>query len=156
VILYIREAHPGAEIPAHKNVQDKRACALRLEEEDGEKRLILVDDVEGTAHQAFGSMPNSAFIINKNGCILYKSVWNNPSATQAAVAAILENRPVIAKDYFRPALPSVSMRTLKRAGKGSARDFFKSLPNLIWNNLIKRNLRTLLGRPQILDRDTSC
>ena len=155
-VLYVREAHPGAQIPAHRDFDEKRACAKRLATEDKEARLVLVDDVKGTAHQAFGGMPNSVFIVNRNGCVLYKSDWNNPSATKAALEALLDDHPVRAKSYFRPALPTVVFRTLKRAGKGSGPDFFRSLPSLIWNNLVKRNIRLLFGRPETAARDTTC
>lgn len=156
VVLYIREAHPGASIPSHKNFEEKRSCAKRLKNEDGETRTVLVDDFKGTAHQAYGGMPNSAFIINKNGCVLFRSEWNNPSATRKALEALIQNRPVSPKSYFRPGTPATSIRTLLRAGKGSGLDFLRSLPNLIWNNLIKRNLRILFNRPEVIRRDTTC
>ena len=52
-VLYVREAHPGADIPNHKNFDDKMACASRLKETDGETRTIFVDGFEGHAHQAY-------------------------------------------------------------------------------------------------------
>lgn len=156
VVLYVREAHPGAGIPSHGDLPAKSACARRLTEEDGETRLILVDDVEGAAHQAYGSMPNALYIINRNGCVVFKADWNNPTATRAAVRDLLENRPIRAKNYFKPASPVVSIQTLRRAGSGSALDFFRSLPALIWNNLVKRNLRTLFGRQPTGALDTAC
>ncbi|MBX2801916.1 MAG: hypothetical protein KTR31_29825 [Myxococcales bacterium] len=156
VILYVREAHPGEDIPRHGTLEDKSACARRLTEEDGETRLILVDDIEGSAHQAYGGMPNAVYVVNRQGCVVFKADWNNPSATQAAVRSLLDGRPARAKSYFRPASPAVSIHTLRRAGRGSALDFFRSLPVLIWNNLVKRNLRTLFGRPPVAALDTTC
>jgi len=156
VILYVREAHPGAAIPAHGSIEDKRSCVRRLIDEDGERRTVLVDGIDGAAHAAFGGLPNAVFIINRNGCVLYRADWNNPAATRKALADLLADRPVRAKSYFRPARPTVAARTLRRAGPGSALDFFKSLPSLVWNNLIRRNLRTLLGRPQTVSRDLTC
>jgi hypothetical protein len=156
VILYIREAHPGAGIPQHKSFDDKRACARRLMDDDGETRRILVDDLRGTAHQAYGSMPNTLFIINRNGCVVFRAEWNNSTATQAALNALIAGAPLRVRTYFRPGLPILSMKTLQRAGKGSGSDFLRSFPSLVWNNLIKRNLRTLFNRPDVLSRDTTC
>lgn len=51
-VLYVQEAHPGADIPSHKNFDDKMACASRLKETDGETRIVLVDGFEGRAHLA--------------------------------------------------------------------------------------------------------
>ncbi|MEP1447708.1 MAG: deiodinase-like protein [Paraglaciecola sp.] len=155
-VLYVREAHPGADIQSHKSFDDKKTCALRLKNEDGESRTVFVDNFEGSAHVAYGSMPNAVFIINKNGCVVYRSEWNNPSATQKAVQALLAGKAVTAKPYFRPAVPATVFKTLGKAGKGSAADFFKGLPFLIWTNIIKRNLRLLVNRPKVGSWKTSC
>lgn len=145
-VLYVREAHPGAVVPGHKSFEDKIACATRLRVEDGETRRIYVDDLDGHAHLAYGSMPNAVFIINKNGCVVYRAEWNNPSATRNALDALLAGRTDTAKAYFCPAIPTTVFRTLSKAGKGSAADFFKGFPFLTWTNIIKRNFRLLFGR----------
>lgn len=149
-VLYVREAHPGADIPQHKTVEDKRVCATRLLEEDGETRTVLVDDLKGTAHSAYGGMPNTLFIIDRSGCVVFRAEWNNPTATQAALNSLINVEPVRVRSYFRPALPWVALRTLRRAGKGSGSDFLRSLPSLIWKNVIKRNIRTLFNRSDAL------
>ena len=155
-VLYVREAHPGAEIPGHKNFGDKLACAARLKVADGETRTVFVDSFDGHAHRAYGSMPNAVFIINRHGCVVFRSDWNNPSATRAALLALKAGKDVRVKSYFRPAVPSVALRTFGQAGKGSAADFFKGLPKLIWANIIKRNLRLVFNRPVTASRDTVC
>ncbi|WP_168193151.1 deiodinase-like protein [Rhodophyticola sp. CCM32] len=155
-VLYVREAHPGAAIPSHDSFEDKRACANRLREEDGEARLVLVDGIEGAAHNAYGGMPNAVFIINRNGCVLFRSDWNNPSATRQALATLIAGGSVRARSYFRPAVPTTVLRTLGRAGKGAWPDFLRGLPVLIWCNLIKRNIRLAFNRPPALTRDTTC
>ncbi|MCA1298478.1 deiodinase-like protein [Stappia indica] len=155
-VLYVREAHPGAGIQGHKTFADKRACARRLKEEDGETRLVYVDDFQGTAHKAYGSMPNAVYIINKNGCVVYKAEWNNPGATRSALKSLITGKPIRAKSYFRPARPATVHKTLRRAGKGAAGDFFKGLPFLFWTNVIKRNLRLVFNRPLPVSADTKC
>ena len=155
-VLYVREAHPGSKTPSHKSFEDKVACAHRLKNEDGETRTVFVDDVDGTAHQAYGGMPNAVFIINKSGCVVFRSEWNNPSATRSALNAMIEGRLVIAKSFFRPPLPTVVFRTFKGAGKGSAWDFFRGLPYLIWTNIVKRNLRLLFNKPVNTQGNTKC
>lgn len=155
-VLYVREAHPGADIQSHKSFDDKKACATRLTTDDGETRTVLIDGLDGTAHAAYGSMPNAVFIINKNGCVVYRADWNNPTATRKALQALLAGRAVTAKPYFRPARPMTVFRTLGNAGKGSAADFFKGLPVLIWTNIIKRNLRLFFGRPKSGSGRTTC
>lgn len=155
-VLYVREAHPGANIPSHTSFDDKRACATRLKNQDGETRTVFIDTLNGDAHSAYGSMPNAVFIINKNGCVVFRSDWNNPAATRKALHALTQGRSVTAKSYFKPATPAVAFRTFEHAGKGAAPDFFKGLPFLIWTNIIKRNLRLLFGRTETLPPDTRC
>ncbi|WP_162946677.1 deiodinase-like protein [Ruegeria sp. EL01] len=155
-VLYVREAHPGADIPQHRNLEEKRTCATRLSEEDGETRTIFIDNFDGDVHKAYGGMPNTLFIINKNGCVVFRAEWNNTVATRRAVEALLSDQAIVPKSYFRPGLPSVTLRTLKRAGQGSLADFLSSFPSMLWNNLIKRNLRVLFNRRPVLGRDTAC
>jgi hypothetical protein len=155
-VLYVREAHPGTDIPSHEGFAQKQACAQRLAVDDGEAREILVDDFDGSGHRAFGGMPNAVFIINRNGCVVFRAAWNNPKATKSALDALVAGRPATAKNYFRPATPKIAVQTLRKAGKGAAADFFKSLPALIWENMIKRNLRVLFNRPQPVSADTNC
>lgn len=147
VVLYVREAHPGAQIKAHQNFDDKQACAQRLKQDDKETRLVLVDDYEGAAHRAYGSMPNAVFIIDKDATVVFRADWNNSSATRKALKELIAGEKVTAKAYFRPPIPWRAIRTFKHAGKGSAPDFFKGLPFLIWTNIVKRNLRLLFNKP---------
>lgn len=144
-ILYVREAHPGAEIPAHKSIEDKKACASLLNTELDDPRTVLIDGLEGAAHLAYGSMPNAVFIIDKMGVVRFKAEWNNPSATRKALNAVLQGKSAKIKSYFKPAKPSIVLSTARRAGKGSGSDFFRGLPILIWNNVIKRNTKTFFG-----------
>lgn len=141
-VLYVREAHPGATIPSHKDMDAKKACASLLKTDLSDPRLILVDGVEGHAHLAYGSMPNAVYIIGKDGIVKFKAPWNNAATTRKALEAILAGKPANFKSYFKPAKPWVVLSTVKRAGKGSGIDFFTSLPRLIWNVLIKNNFRT--------------
>lgn len=156
VVLYVREAHPGAKIPKHESIEDKRSCAKVLREEYGEARPILVDDFEGPAHQAYGGMPNAVFIINKNGCVVFRASWNNPTATRKALKALIAGKRVQTRSYFRPAPPPVVIRTLGRAGPGATADFLKSLPFLFWSNVIKRNLRLLFNPSGTVKGDMIC
>jgi hypothetical protein len=154
-VLYVREAHPGSSIGAHKDFVEKKARANKLVN-DGEGRRILVDDVEGTVHSAYGSYPNAVFIINKNGCVVFRSDWNIPTATGRAIELLLSGKPAHVKSYFRPARLDIVIKTLRASGKGSVGDFLKGLPMLIWKNLIRRNFLLLLNREPQIRPDSDC
>lgn len=102
--------------------------------------------VYGNAHKAYGSLPNAIYIIDKAGIVRFKAQWNNPVATRKALLALIDGKEVRIKSYFAPAKPSIVLSTAARAGKGSASDFFRGLPLLIWNNLIKLNIRTIFKK----------
>jgi len=148
-MLYVREAHPGTTIGAHNDFDEKKSCANQLAN-DGENRKILVDDFEGTAHSDYGSYPNAVFIINKNGCVLFRADWNNPEAAGRALGKLLAGKPAVVKSYFKPVRPDIVIKNLRAGGKGSVFDFLRGLPTLIWKNLIRRNFLLLLNKePQI-------
>ncbi len=155
-VLYVREAHPGDAIPAHQSLDDKRAAARALCKDDGEARDIFIDDLDGSAHQAYGGFPNSVFIINRHGCVVYFSDWNNPAAAIRALERLQAGQSVVAPAYFKPVPPWVAFRVLRAGGKGALPDFLRSLPRLIWKNLILRSWRIALGRPQPIAADTRC
>lgn len=155
-ILYIREAHPGKGIPQPTDMKGKADNARHLCTDQGEARPVLIDDMAGTAHKAYGSFPNSVFIINRNNCVLYRGDWNNPHATGRALAALKAGRPASGEGVFLPAKPAVLFSTLRAAGRDALFDFFRDLPHLFWKNVVKRNLRLLFGKRSGITPDHHC
>ncbi|MCH8112156.1 MAG: redoxin domain-containing protein [Proteobacteria bacterium] len=147
LVLYVREAHPGQKVTQHQTDADKRARAQGLKDDFGESRTILVDDLAGTAHKIYGEFPNSVFVIDKDGAIVFRSDWNDTAAVRKVLRRLAAGKPVgRVISLFKPANPLAAKRTFAYAGKGSGKDFFASLPSLMKQNLILRNLRSLLGR----------
>ena len=155
-VLYVREAHPGATIGPHKSDSDKQAAARQLAEQDGEERRIFIDGLEGAAHAAYGAYPNAVFIINRNGCVVWASDWNNPRATERALDLLQAGKPANVRAFFKPVPPRVSLRILRGSGRGALPDFLRSLPSLIWHNFIQRNLRLIFGRTAKVPPNTQC
>lgn len=52
-------------------------AAGRLRDEIGISRPILVDDLEGTVHRAYGALPNMTWVLGRGGTILYKAMWTS-------------------------------------------------------------------------------
>jgi hypothetical protein len=84
--VYTREAHPGEHLPAHRSFEDKLRAAARLRDEIGITRPILVDDLDGEVHRAYGTMPNMSWVLGRGGVILYKAMWTSA----ARIADFLE------------------------------------------------------------------
>ncbi len=49
----------------------------KLRDEIGIRRPIVVDDLDGTAHRAYGLLPNMTWVIGRGGRILYKADWTS-------------------------------------------------------------------------------
>jgi hypothetical protein len=96
VFIYTCEAHPGENYRQHTSMDDKRRTASAFREHIKIRRPILLDDLAGTAHHAYGLLPNMTWIIGRGGFIHYKSAWTSPSDVQDALEGVLDfqtNRP---------------------------------------------------------------
>ena len=61
----------------------------------GLERPMLVDDLDGPLHHAYGLLPNMTYIINPRGQIAFRSNWTDAHTVQVAIDYLLregENR----------------------------------------------------------------
>jgi hypothetical protein len=61
------------------------AHARLLRDESGITRPILVDDLAGSGHLAYGGLPNMSWVIGRGGRILYKADWTSARNVEAFV-----------------------------------------------------------------------
>jgi hypothetical protein len=92
VFIYTREAHPGENVGHHDSFGRKLACARLLAEEAGIGRDILVDDLDGAAHRAYGLMPNMTWVIGRGGRVAYKANWTSAANVAAFLDRFLADR----------------------------------------------------------------
>jgi hypothetical protein len=92
VFVYVREAHPGEHYGHHQSFEQKRELAREFRRLFGVRRPILVDDLEGTAHSAFGRLPNMTYILGPGNRVLFRSDWTDPDITRAALDYLLARR----------------------------------------------------------------
>lgn len=136
LLLYVREAHPGDRIPAHSSMKAKIDMAHQLQKLEDEHRIILIDDLQGSAHNIYGSLPNVFYIIDAEGKVTYRADWNNHKYAKIAIESIHNNQAVsLPKFGFRPVAPMLLIRVLNRAGLDAVFDFFSALPFLIWQHI---------------------
>jgi hypothetical protein len=83
VFVYTREAHPGEHVGHHDSFETKLAHARLLRDEVGIRRSILVDDLDGTAHHAYGLLPNMTWVVGRGGRILYRADWTSAANVEA-------------------------------------------------------------------------
>lgn len=102
VFLYTREAHPGENFRHHTSMEIKRHNARAFKAEFNVQRQILLDDLEGTAHQCYGMLPNMSWIIGPGGIIHYKATWTDPGDIEDALKYALDVLGRRAKDKLLP------------------------------------------------------
>ena len=132
VVLYVREAHPGGRVGPHADALDKANSARMLGPVMGDRREILIDDIDGTAHRALGAFPNMVYVVDQQGRVVFRGDWTDVDA----VAAVLDgtaDQDLVATQHFPPAKPGprTAVRTLLTGGWRALFDFAVSLPGLI-------------------------
>jgi hypothetical protein len=141
--IYVREPHPGENYGPHRNFEQKLKSARDCCDQDRIQTPILVDDLEGTVHRLYGSMPNMIYIIDKNGRIAYKAMWTDHEEiasvlTNLVVAGQLEAKGVRVKPSYTerinyiPAQYAGGLRekVFDRAGPKAWEDYRKVSPAL--------------------------
>ena len=85
LFVYTREAHPGELLPHHTSFAQKLAQARRFREEQGVRRRILVDTLDGACHRLYGALPNMTWVILRGGTIAYKAAWTDAADVRLAM-----------------------------------------------------------------------
>ncbi len=89
VFLYVREAHPGENYPHHSSFEQKMEQATVFKQRWNCRRPILVDDLEGTAHEAFGRLPNMTYILGQDHRVLFRADWTDAYTVRFALEYLL-------------------------------------------------------------------
>lgn len=58
----------------------------------GIRRPILVDELAGQVHRAYGGLPNMSWVLGRGGQVLYKAAWTRATAVEAFVARYTAER----------------------------------------------------------------
>ena len=138
LFVYIREAHPGERIRAHRSQSEKIEAARELRDEENIEMPVVVDDIRGSIHRKYSRLPNPAFLIDRSGRVAYRSMWTRPERLQFAIEELLEaqrergiDHAIVngGQDLTKPFSHATlySYRALERGGEESLRDFWKAL-----------------------------
>ncbi len=134
VMVDVREAHPGKEVPQPSSLEEKMAHAEQLRDLHGFKFEVAADDIDGTLHRALSPKPNSAYVLGKDGTILFRAQWaNDTNALAAALEAIAAGespRRSQSGGVVRPILRQLRnvAPVLDRAGGGAWGDMWRAVP----------------------------
>ena len=86
----MREAHPGEHYPHHTSFEQKLAHARAFRDLFGTRRDILVDDLVGTGHRAYGSLPNMTWILSAAHRVAFKADWTDAPTIRMAMDYLLQ------------------------------------------------------------------
>ncbi len=144
LIIYTREAHPGENFPHHTSLEQKHSQARRLRKMEKVKIPILVDDLKGSVHRAYGQKSNMSYLVDRDGVVVYKSDWADATELKGMCDSLLnltdmESRkvPIIRKGrserlHWIPMDPVLRERVYRRSGAKAIEDYYKAmgyLPN---------------------------
>lgn len=73
LFIYARESHPGEVYPHHTSMEQKVAAARALQQQELVRFPVLVDELDGSVHRAYGARPNPIFVVHRNGRLVYRS-----------------------------------------------------------------------------------
>jgi hypothetical protein len=141
-IIYTREAHPGENFPHHVSSEQKIFHAKKLRELDAVEIPILVDDIEGSTHKAYGALPNMVYLIDRDGVVVYKSDWTDAHELDEMCESLVRlddmkarRVPIIRKGvserlHWIPMDPQHRERIYRRSGEKAIRDYFNARGHL--------------------------
>jgi hypothetical protein len=134
LMVYVREAHPGENLPQPRTLEQKLEHARTLMKRDDIPWPIAVDDPEGRLHRAMDSKPNAAFLIDRGGQIVFRALWaGDERALRGALEAVAQGerppRPESRRRFVPMAKGMGQMReVLHQAGPRAERDIWRAAP----------------------------
>ncbi|WP_194768230.1 peroxiredoxin family protein [Tamlana sp. I1] len=130
LLLYVREAHPGAKTKPIKTMAEKLIHAKSTCELYPETRAILVDSLDGHAHLLYGGMPNMTYVIGTDGIVKFRANWTNIEALKKVLNNINKIEPKAYYPVVKPPL-NIALRTLLIGGVRALFEFMVNLPKLL-------------------------
>lgn len=133
LLLYIREAHPGNKTKGIRSLDEKMSNAKDTCKLYGEKRTIIVDELDGEAHKVYGELPNMVYVIDTDETILFRGDWNNIEKLKEVLQTVGTGK-VFTQDHFAPTKPNpkIIYKAFGEAGFFVAFwDFITGLPELM-------------------------
>ncbi len=153
VMVNAREAHPGKNVPQPQSMDQKLAHAEQLRDLHGFKFEVALDDIDGTLHRALSPKPNSAYVLGKDGMILFRAQWaNDTKAIGAALDAIAAGQPPSPSQsggVVRPLLRQLRYMApvFDRSGGGAWSDMWRVAPPMAAAAFALKTLRALRSKP---------
>lgn len=134
VTLYVREAHPGEHHDQARAAEEKRDAAGALKRRDRLPWTVAVDDPDGSVHRRLDEKPNAAYLADRTGTIVFRSLWAGDQRGLArALDAVASGERPPERESTRRLVPMArgvgTMREMtRRAGPRAQSDLWQAAP----------------------------
>lgn len=132
IMLYVREAHPGENFTQSETMEDKLESARALKDIYNIDWTVTADNIDGDLHRALDPKPNSAFLMDSDGHILFRSLWAaDHNALRQALDDAAGGRAMInsqSNALFAPVARAMGMvqEVMERGGPQAERDLWRA------------------------------
>lgn len=93
IIVNVREAHPGEYYQQPTTMSEKVDHARALKQHYGITWTVAADNVDGSLHRLLDPKPNSAYLVNNDGTIAFRSLWaSDRKAMRQALESVVAGR----------------------------------------------------------------
>lgn len=75
LFIYTREIHPGENFAPHRDMEQKLRQAEQMRDYARISFPVAADHLSGTVHQAYGGLPSMAWVVHRDGTVIYRSSW---------------------------------------------------------------------------------
>jgi hypothetical protein len=133
--VYVREPHPAERYGPHRTFAQKLQYARDCAAQDDVRTRLVVDDLAGAMHRAYGALPNMVYVLDREGRVVYKAMWTDHEELGAVLANLAwadeqQARGIRVKPSYVERLAyvpatyadGVRERVFERAGPQASRD----------------------------------
>jgi hypothetical protein len=151
LMVYVREAHPGENMPAHESHDQKRRQAQRMRDEERIDWPVLIGELDGSTHQAYTELPNHIFLIDREGNVAFRGEFAHaPSLHEALTQLEVQDGvgPVslrVDRSVHMLGATAFGWRGPRRGGEVSKQDIVKRAPPLAANLKMGEMMQPLLA-----------
>ena len=162
VDVIVRQIHPGPAVPPYRSEAQKMADAESYRRDEAIPWTVLVDDIEGSVHQAYGGLANPAYLIGRDGRVCFYAPTTGAPSLHRALNKLLSasGRGTVAggRDFVPHLLATVTngWPAIERGIPQSAAELSSALPGSVALLRLGARLRPLLApltlRPEPVSR----
>lgn len=131
IMLQAREAHPGEDVPQPETMEEKVKHAQTLKDFYDIQWTVAADNIDGDLHRALDPKPNSVFLADSDGTILFRSIWaGDTDAIRQSLETVAAGQPLKRKQSVAMMGPMARAMgqvdaTMKRGGRQAGRDLWR-------------------------------